>query len=186
MSKFFVKKIILFLLCFILTQIIFSEIAFSKSTILIMQLRPIGINEEVSKKLSEYLNNAFVDINSSSKAPFEVSVTNADLIKILEQMSFEKRFTYDEAINLGKQKGAEYVLIGSIGKLYGKYVITVRIVNVSNGIVEWSDVKRLDISTDDNGLINKQVEYKGENIRLLEKISKEIAIEARKKFSNRK
>lgn len=146
------RKTAVFFACFAGLGLLLPEIASAKSAILIMQLRPIGVNEAVSLKLSEHLNNAFTDVNSAPKDPFEVNVTNADLQKILGQKNFEIRFAYDEAINLGKQKGADFVLLGSVGKLHGRYIVNTRIVKVATGVVEWAEVKRLDVSTDDNGL----------------------------------
>ena len=120
------KKILLFIfLCFLL------DIAYAEQIprIAILQFNPIGVSESDSQVLTNLFEAAIVNTGV-----FEVIEQNkAD--QILEAQAYSLSSCTDEscAVEIGELLSAENIIIGSVSKLGGVFIVTAKIIDVTSG-----------------------------------------------------
>lgn len=106
--------------------------------IAIMDLRGQGISDYEAIVISDLLRNAVVNTNI-----FQV-VERGNIDKIMAELGYQQTGCTDQecALKIGKLLNAQKSLVGTIGKLGGIYIITIRVVDVEKGVVEYSDKER--------------------------------------------
>jgi len=71
-------------------------------------------------------------------------VEKASMEKILQEQAFQQTgcTSTECAVKLGKILNVQYLVLGSVGKLFGSYVITIRVVKVETGKIMYSDAEQ--------------------------------------------
>ena len=120
--------------------------------------RPVMYVSSVKNKTDEHIDTKSitdkikVTLLKSGRVQFSaVSEANDEIIKQLEYQNLTDYVDPSTRKNLGKQVGADYFLYGeitSIKKKAGKvedvyFKITLNLVNISTGLLEWADEKEI-------------------------------------------
>ncbi len=120
--------------------------------------RPVMYISSVKNKTDEHIDTKSitekikVTLLKSGRVQFSaVSEANDEIIKQLEYQNLTDYVDPSTRKNLGKQVGADYFLYGeisSIKKQAGKvedvyFKITLNLVNISTGLLEWADEKEI-------------------------------------------
>ena len=120
--------------------------------------RPVMYVSSVKNKTDEHIDTKSitdkikVTLLKSGRVQFSaVSEANDEIIKQLEYQNLTDYVDPSTRKNLGKQVGADYFLYGeitSIKKRAGKvedvyFKITLNLVNISTGLLEWADEKEI-------------------------------------------
>ncbi len=120
--------------------------------------RPVMYVSSVKNKTDEHIDTKSitdkikVTLLKSGRVRFSaVSEANDEIIKQLEYQNLTDYVDPSTRKNLGKQVGADYFLYGeitSIKKRAGKvedvyFKITLNLVNISTGLLEWADEKEI-------------------------------------------
>jgi penicillin-binding protein activator len=120
--------------------------------------RPVMYVSNVKNKTDEHIDTKSitdkikVTLLKSGRVQFSaVSEANDEIIKQLEYQNLTDYVDPSTRKNLGKQVGADYFLYGeitSIKKKAGKvedvyFKITLNLVNISTGLLEWADEKEI-------------------------------------------
>ena len=120
--------------------------------------RPVMYVSSVKNKTDEHIDTKSitdkikVTLLKSGRVRFSaVSEANDEIIKQLEYQNLTDYVDPSTRKNLGKQVGADYFLYGeitSIKKKAGKvedvyFKITLNLVNISTGLLEWADEKEI-------------------------------------------
>jgi TolB-like protein len=71
-------------------------------------------------------------------------VEKASMERVLQEQAFQQTgcTTQECAVKLGKILNVQYLVLGSVGKLFGSYVITIRVVKVETGKIIYSDAEQ--------------------------------------------
>ena len=106
-------------------------------TIAVLNLVANGISESEARSLSEFMRGQVTRMATSeefsNKSGYTYKVIErSQMDKILDEVEYQSTGCTDEecAVELGKQLGAERVIIGSVGLVGQTYTINTRIVDV--------------------------------------------------------
>ncbi|MEK7475424.1 MAG: CsgG/HfaB family protein [Candidatus Coatesbacteria bacterium] len=71
-------------------------------------------------------------------------VEKASMERVLQEQAFQQTgcTTQECAVKLGRILNVQYLVLGSVGKLFGSYVITIRVVKVETGKIIYSDAEQ--------------------------------------------
>ena len=106
-------------------------------TLAVLDLGANGISESEARSLSEFLRGQITrsatseDFRNKSGFNYKI-IERSQMDKILDEVEYQSTGCTDEecAVELGKQLGAERVIIGSVGLVGQTYTINTRIVDV--------------------------------------------------------
>jgi curli biogenesis system outer membrane secretion channel CsgG len=106
-------------------------------SIAIMDLTPkVGFVKSEAEQFTDIMRFNFVKLNKYNV------LERSQMNQILTEQQFamcDLSENTDSAIKVGKLVAADYILVGSIGKLLGQISINVRVINVSSGKIEAAD-----------------------------------------------
>lgn len=124
------------LLLFALSSFLFSE-QYQVAVIDVTSIGEMKNKEILESAVSENLRTAF-----SSSGGFQV-VERSYIEKILEEQKIQiSGFTdSQEAIQVGKIAGVNYIVLGTICKIDNYYTLNIRMVSVENGMIEKAGTK---------------------------------------------
>ncbi|MCF8364301.1 MAG: hypothetical protein K9H16_00875 [Bacteroidales bacterium] len=104
-----------------------------KRKMAVMYLDAVGAPEDVAKSASYLLESK---LGNSSKL---ILVERNQIDQVLDEMKYQMSgMTASDAVKVGKQLNAHFVLIGSLNKLGNLLIITTKVVNVETGQIEGS------------------------------------------------
>jgi ketosteroid isomerase-like protein len=103
-----------------------------KNIIAIYDFTPVNVPAQYSKTCSEWIQTAMAN------SPFTV-IERSQLKKVLGEVELQMSGLVDQegAVKVGKMLSANKVMIGSLSKIGGKYVLDGRIVDVEKGTAEY-------------------------------------------------
>lgn len=103
-----------------------------KVIIAIYDFTPVNVPAQYSKTCSEWIQTAMAN------SPFTV-IERSQLKKVLGEVELQMSGLVDQegAVKVGKMLSANKVMIGSLSKIGGKYVLDGRIVDVEKGAAEY-------------------------------------------------
>lgn len=133
-----------------------------KIRIAVMDLKAIGVPEKNAKVVSNMIRSELIDKNR-----FTI-IERGQMDTILKEQGFQKTGCTDEAcaVQLGRLLSARKMLIGEVSALDKGMVITIRIVDVEQGVSEYSSKEEVEsekylskgVTSIVNNLIDK-IEY---------------------------
>lgn len=105
------------------------------ANIAVADLEPQGVSGTDAAVLSDVLRNRLVNI-----AGFNV-VEKKNMNKVLSEQAFQQTgcTSAECAVKLGKVLNVQGIIVGSFGKLLGRYVMSARLVDVESGAVVLAD-----------------------------------------------
>lgn len=103
-----------------------------KMVIAVYDFTPVNVPAQYSKTCSEWIQTAMAN------SPFTV-IERSQLKKVLGEVELQMSGLVDQegAVKIGKILSANKVMIGSLSKIGGKYVLDGRIVDVEKGTTEY-------------------------------------------------
>lgn len=107
-------------------------------TMAIMDLQAQGVSATESLVITDLLKNAIIVTNA-----FRI-VERGNIQQVMGELGFQQTGCTEQecAIKIGKLLNAKKILIGTVGKLGETFIITIRMVDVEKGEVEYSDKER--------------------------------------------
>lgn len=156
-------KFIVFLFVMVIIQISFANNYNNKLTIAVYGFSSTNLKPEEFKGLEiifedELFKTGYFEIFERSK-----------LNKILEELNLSKNemFSADKAVELGQLLGIRYVAYGYIIEFYKKWIISIKIVDVASGKVNYESTKVINNSENINknlikSLLSDLVNYNNE------------------------
>lgn len=134
MSKCFVS--VIFSLMFIsINSFAYAE----KMNIAVMDLKPVGIDNNTAVAASNIIRNELI-----KNGDFNV-IERTQMDLVLKEQGIQQTGLIDQrkAIEIGKMMSAKKILIGEVNSIGTNIIITIRIVDVENGISEFSSQEQI-------------------------------------------
>jgi WD40 repeat protein len=102
-----------------------------KKKLAIMYFDHLGVPEEISKTTTYLLESKL------GNSPQIELIERNQIKKVLDEMKYQMAgLTTSDAVTVGKQLNAEYIMLGSINKLGNLLIITTKLVNVETAQIE--------------------------------------------------
>ena len=90
-----------------------------------------GLSEDIAKTTTYLLEGKL------GNSPFLELIERNQIEKVLSELKYQMSgFTASDAVEVGKQLNAKYILIGSLNKLGSLLIITAKLVNVETAQIE--------------------------------------------------
>ncbi|MHC1568022.1 MAG: PEGA domain-containing protein [Candidatus Syntropharchaeia archaeon] len=122
------KKLILLAFIFIVLETLFA----SSISIAVLDFEPRGINEDQAVIITDILRTELLKTG-------RITIVEREKIKALLKERQLSEVGVTESVELGKVLGVDKIIFGRIGMLGNSYVVTVRMIDVASGKVDFAD-----------------------------------------------
>lgn len=130
------KRIITSLLILLLAMTVSAE---EKMRIALMDLQANGVTQDIARTVSDLLRTELF------KTKWFTVLERSEIEKILKEQGLQQTGVteLENAVKVGKILSAKKVLVGSVNKLAGSYIINARIIDVESGAVEYAETTKV-------------------------------------------
>jgi len=125
---FAMRKLILLAFIFIVLETLFA----SSISIAVLDFEPRGINEDQAVIITDILRTELLKTG-------RITIVEREKIKALLKERQLSEVGVTESVELGKVLGVDKIIFGRIGMLGNSYVVTVRMIDVASGKVDFAD-----------------------------------------------
>lgn len=138
--------------------IVAAEVAYFKPRLAVLEFESKEVDSALVQSLTELAQSRF------ENSGLYIIIERQKIHKVLQEQSLQLSGAVDDktAVSVGKLLGAEKLVLGSVSKMDGKYMLSGRIVNVETGEIEISGTEFspsvLDIKENTDKLVKTLVE----------------------------